>query len=146
MMNRKTMTVGFVLAIVAAIVVIVLWPAPDPLRTARTIYLGTGGSQDEHGRAQLDEGLSFVLNDRNLTLVPDRTAADVELSIQNVSVNLGDVTVSLAQGGISGRVKAVCRIVDLRNGKTYTMDLAITVDNNAVSAKLVGRKFWEFWK
>jgi hypothetical protein len=146
MKRRSALAVSLVVTILAVIVAVVLWPAPDPLRTARTVYLGSGSSQDQHGGAQLDEGLGFVLNDRNLTFVSSRSAADVELSVQNVSVNLGDVTLSISQGGISGRIKAVCQVTDLRDGKTYTMDLTVTVTDGVVSAKLVGRKFWEFWK
>jgi hypothetical protein len=146
MKRRTTAMLGVVLAVVAAIVVIVLLPAPDPLRNARTVYLDTGAAQGSRGAAELEEGLSFVLNDRSLLLVPDRAQADAELHVQDISVNLGDVTVSLGEGGISGRVKAACRVTNLRSDKTYTMDLTVTVRENVVTAKLVGRKFWEFWK
>lgn len=146
MKRRTTAMLGVVLAVVAAIVVIVLLPAPDPLRNARTVYLDTGAAQGGRGAAELEEGLSFVLNDRSLLLVPDRAQADAELHVQDISVNLGDVTVSLGEGGISGRVKAACRVTNLRSDKTYTMDLTVTVRENVVTAKLVGRKFWEFWK
>ena len=30
--------------------------------------------------------------------------------------------------------------------KTYTMDLTVSVSGGTVTATLVGRKFWEFWK
>lgn len=146
MKRRSTAILGVVLVIVVAIVVVVLLPAPDPLRDARTVYIDTGAAQGERGATELEEGLHFVLNDRDLTLVFNRSEADVELRIHDVSVNLGDVTVSLDQGGISGRIKAVCRATSLRTSKTYTMDLTVTVDNDMVSAKLVVRKFWEFWK
>jgi hypothetical protein len=146
MKRRTTAMLGVVLAVVAAIVVIVLLPAPDPLRNARTVYLDTGAAPGGRGAAELEDGLSFVLNDRSLLLVPDRAQADAELHVQDISVNLGDVTVSLGEGGISGRVKAACRVTNLRSDKTYTMDLTVTVRENVVTAKLVGRKFWEFWK
>jgi hypothetical protein len=146
MKPRAKAILGVVLTIVAAIAVVVLLPAPDPLRNARTVYIDTGAAQGGRGAIELEEGLNFVLNDRELTLVFSRSEADVELRIQDVSVNLGNVTVSLSQGGISGRVKAVCRATNLRTSKKYTMDLTVTVDNDMVSAKLVSRKFWEFWK
>jgi len=146
-MSRKAKTILGVLAVlVAAVVVIVLWPAPDPLRNANTVYIDTGATQGSRGAAEIEEGLGVVLNNRNLTIVFNRAQADVVVRVQNVTVNLGDVTVSLGQGGLSGRVRAVCDVTDLRSGRTHTMDLTVTVRDGAVSATLVGRKFWEFWK
>jgi hypothetical protein len=136
MKRRTAAMLGSLATIAIAVAVIVLWPAPDPLRNARTVYLDTGAAQGGHGAAELEDGLSFVLNDRNLVLVPDAASA----------VNLGDVSVSLSQGGITGKVKAACGVTNLRNSKTYTMDLTVDLQNGTVSAKLVGRKFWEFWK
>lgn len=146
MKRRSKVMLGVLVAIAVAIAAIVLWPAPDPLRNARTVYLDTGAAQGDHGAAELEDGLGFVLNDRNLVLVASRADADAEIRVRNVSVNLGDVTVSISQGGISGKVKAACGVTDLRTGKTHTMDLTVTVTDNVVTAKLVGRKFWEFWK
>jgi hypothetical protein len=146
MKRRSAALLGSVLTIIVAVVVIVLWPAPDPLRNARTVYLDTGAAQGAHGTAELEDGIGFVLNDRNLVLVSNRAEADAEIRVQDISVNLGDVTVSLGEGGISGRVKAACGVTNLRTDKTYTMDLSVTVQSGIVSAKLVGRKFWEFWK
>ena len=144
MKRRSAVLLGGMLTIIVAVVVIVLWPAPDPLRNARTVYLDTGAGQGDRGAAELEDGLGFVLNDRNLVLVPNRAEADAEIRIRNISVNLGDVTVSLGQGGISGRVTAACEVTNLRSDKMYTMDLTVTVRNGTVSAKLVGRRFWEF--
>ncbi|MBE0635865.1 hypothetical protein IH601_07710 [Candidatus Bipolaricaulota bacterium] len=146
-MKRKTaVALGSVVAIVIAVAAIVLWPAPDPLKNARTVYLDTGRAQATGGSAELEDGLGFVLNDRNLVLVANRAEADAEIRVQDISVNLGDVTVSLGQGGISGNVKATCAVTDLQSSRTYTMDLTVTLANGAVTAKLVGRKFWEVWK
>lgn len=146
MKRRTAAMLGSLATIAIAVAVIVLWPAPDPLRNARTVYLDTGAAQGGHGAAELQDGLSFVLNDRDLVLVPDRASADAVISVQSITVNLGDVSVSLGQGGITGKVKAACGVTNLRNDKTYTMDLTVTVQNETVSARLVGRKFWEFWK
>ena len=137
MKRRTAALLGSVLTIIVAVVVIVLWP---------TVYLDTGAAQGARGATELEDGLGFVLNDRNLVLVPNRADADAEIRVQGISVNLGDVTVSLGQGGITGSVKAACGVTDLQSNKTYTMDLTVTVHNGTVSAKLVGRKFWEFWK
>jgi hypothetical protein len=146
MSRRKGVTLGVLLAVVVAVVVIVLWPAPDPLRSARTVYVDTGDVQPGQGAAELEEGLTFVLNDRNLTLVASRSQADVEIRIGSISVNFGDVTVSLGQDGLSGRVRAACEVIDLRSVRTYAMDLTVTLRGGTVTATLAGRKFWEFWK
>jgi len=146
MKRTRGVFLGALSVVAVAIVVIVLWPAPDPLRNAETVYIDTEAAEGRRGAAEIEEGLSFVLNDRNLTLVADRAAADVELRVQDVALNLGDVTISLGEGGIRGRVKAACRVIDLRSGRTYTMDLTVSVDDGAVAAKLVGRKFWEVWR
>ena len=146
-MKRKTIAwISSVTILIAAVVLVVLWPAPDPLRNAQTVYLETGSDQSGHGSAEMEEGIGFVLNDRNLVLVSTRAEADAEINVQDISVNLGDVTVSLGQGGLSGEVKATCRVTNLHSNKTYTMDLTVTVHAGTVSAKLVGRKFWEIWK
>jgi len=146
MKRRTAAMLGSLATIAIAVAVIVLWPAPDPLRNARTVYLDAGAAQGGHGAAELEDGLGFVLNDRNLVLVPDRASADAVIAVQSITVNLGDVSVSLDQGGITGKVKAACEVTNLRNNRTYTMDLTVTVQNDTVSAKLLGRKFWEFWK
>jgi len=146
MKQRRTAILGVILAIAAAVALIVSLPAPDPLRNARTVYLDTGATAGDHGTDELEAGLRFVLNDRSLLLVSNRADADAELRIQDVSVNLGDVTLSLGQGGFTGHVKAVCGVTDLRSDRTYTMDLIVTVKSNVVTARLVGRRFWEFWK
>jgi len=146
MSQRRTAILGVVLAIAAAVALIVSLPAPDPLRNARTVYLDTGATAGDRGTDELEDGLRFVLNDRNLLLVSNRADADAELRIEDLSVNLGDVTLSLGQGGFTGQVKAVCGVTDLRSGRTYTMDLTVTVQSHVVTAKLVARKFWEFWK
>jgi hypothetical protein len=135
-----------VVVVVLAIVAMVLWPAPDPLRSAQTVYVDTGAAQGDSGTAELEDGLGFVLNHRNLVLVSDRAQADAEIRVESLSVNLGDITVSIGQGDIYGKVRAVCVVTNLRSGRTHTMDLTVTVTNNRVSAELVGRKFWQFWK
>jgi len=145
--TRTRSVVAIILLLIAIVaVVLVLLPAPDPLRNAETVYLDTGRAQGSNAAVELEDGLGFVLNDRNLLLVPDRSQADAEIRIREISVNLGDVTLTLADGGVTGHVTAVCGVTDLRTNKTYTMDLTVTVNGDEISAQLVGRKFWEFWK
>jgi len=35
---------------------------------------------------------------------------------------------------------------DVRTGETHVMDFHVSIQNGAVRADLVDRKFWEFWK
>ena len=120
-MKRQTkVLLGVLAAVAVAIVVIVLWPAPDPLKDARTVYVDTGDAQGGRGASELEEGLGFVLNDRDLVLVTNRAEADAVVSVRSVSVNLGDVSVSISQGGISGKVGAACEVTDERTGRTHT--------------------------
>jgi len=136
------------LAAVAAVVV--LWPAPDPLAGAETVYVQWGEPADapypSDRRDVLQTGLAVVLDDRLLTLVSEREAADVALEFRDVTVDFGDVEISLRNGSWSGRVSAECRIVDLDTDREHTMDLTIRIDGERVRASLRGRRFWEFWK
>ena len=148
-MSRAWKVALSVLGVLAvAVVVIVLWPAPDPLQGADTVYVRFAGAEaggnasDEQAR----EGLVFALGTRDLTIVSDPAAADVLLEVQNVSVNLGDIELSLSNGAFAGRIAAECRITDLATGKAYTMDLSVRFDAQGVTADLTARKFWMFWK
>jgi len=148
-MSRAWKVALSVLGIVAvAAVVIVLWPAPDPLRDSDTVYVRFAGSSDGSNPSdeQAREGLVFALGMRNLTIVSDPAAADVVLEVQDVLVNLGDIELSLSNGGFAGRIAAECRITDLATGREYTMDLSVRFDAQGVTANLTARKFWMFWK
>lgn len=141
-----SIALGIVAVVVVAIVVIVVWPAPDPLADAETVYLQLAGVEDEPGGNEAQAGLEIVLGDRDLTIVSDRAAADVALELEDIRVDLAEVEFSFTEGEFRGKARAECRITDLRTEKTYTMDLIVRVEGGDVSADLVGRKFWQFWK
>ncbi|UCF09874.1 MAG: hypothetical protein JSW65_07405 [Candidatus Bipolaricaulota bacterium] len=146
MSNAKRVGLGLLGLLILALVVVLLWPAPDPLADAQTVYVQLAGVDARGGRSEVQTGLDIVLDDRNLTLVSDRATADVALEIRDVRVNLADVEISLTEGQVQGRVIAECEVTDLRTGRQYTMDLTVSFANDTVRAGLRGRRFWEFWK
>lgn len=146
-MSRAGKTALAVVGIlIVAIVAVVLWPAPDPLRGADTVYIRFAGSDGGGTAEQAQEGLVVALGTRNLTIVSDPSHADVLLEVRDVRVNLGDIELSLTEGRFAGRIAAECLITDMDSGREYTMDLSVRFDAQGVSAELVSRKFWMFWK
>jgi len=146
-MSRSGVRVAGVLgAIVVAIVVIVLWPAPDPLAGVETVAVRVGdGTQDPAG-VDVEQELQIVLGDRNIRIVSDEATADVVLEITDLTVNLGDIEISLSEAGLRGRASALCTLRNVRTGRTHVMDFHVRFDPNGVKADLVARKFWHFWK
>jgi len=146
MSRTGRVALGVVGAVVLAVVVIVAWPAPDPLKEADTVYVRFAGSESQGDADQAHEGLVFALGTRDLTIVSDPTFADVLLEVQDVRVNLGDIELSLTEGRFQGRMAAECLLTDMSSGKQYTMDLSVRIDSQGVTAELKGRRFWVFWK
>jgi len=144
-MKKRTWIWGGLAAAVIAIVVIVLWPAPDPLADAETVAIRVG---DEPAPAAVDfeSELRVVLGDRDIRIVSDEASADILLSLTDLRVNLGDIEISLSEGRWSGRASAECVLTDVRTGDVHTMDFILRIENDAVSARLVPRKFWQVWK
>ena len=145
-MRRQTklwMSVGLVL--VVGLVVILAWPAPNPLADAQTVAIRSSSSASASS-INLREELQLVLSGRNLRIISDESAADLVVTLDEVRVNLGDVEVSLSDGDLRGRASAVCIVTDVRSGRTYTMDLLVRFDTKGVHASLSGRRFWQFWK
>ncbi len=137
--------IGLAAVLVVAIVVIVLWPAPDPLMNAETVAIRTPSSSTAPG-VDFEQELQLVLSGRNIRVVSDESAADLVLSLDDFRVNLGDVEISLTNGQLRGKASATCTVTDVRTHKTYTMDLVVRFDADGAHADLTGRKFWEFWK
>jgi hypothetical protein len=146
MSHPKRIGLGLLGVVLLALVVILLWPAPDPLAGAQTVYVQLAGVDAGGRRSEVETGLDVVLDNRNLTLVSDRAAADVALELRDVRVNLADVEISLTEGRVQGRIVAECAVTDLRTGRQHTMDLTVSFGNEAVRASLRGRRFWEFWR
>ena len=146
MKKRTAWILGIVGVLAVAIAVILLWPAPDPLANVDTVAIRVGDSAVGSGRVNVEEGLRVALGDRHIQIVTDEAAADVVLDLTRLTVNLGDIQVSVSDAGLQGRASAVCTLLDTRTGRTHVMDLHIRYDAGHVTAELVPRKFWEFWK
>ena len=132
-------------AIVVAVVVIVVWPAADPLAGIESVAIRVG-DEPQPAAVNFDDELRVVLGDRGIRIVADEGSADVVLSLTDLRVNLGDIEISLTEGSLSGRASAECVLTDVRTGEVHTMDFHVRVENGTVRAELVARKFWEFWK
>ncbi|MCK5585422.1 hypothetical protein KAJ02_05070 [Candidatus Bipolaricaulota bacterium] len=146
-MNSKTKwIVGLAGILAAVILVIVLWPAPDPLAGVETVAIRVGDEPPSQQAFDYEEELGLVLSGRDLRIVSDESSADLVLALDDFRVNLGDIEISLTEGSLRGKASAVCIVTDVRTGKTHTMDFIIRFENGEVHAELVGRKFWEFWK
>ena len=146
MNSKTTWTIGSVVILVAAILVIVLWPAPDPLAGVETVAVRVGEDSPSSHAFDYEEELGLVLSGRDIRIVSDESTADLVLSLDDFRINLGDIEISLTEGNLRSKASAVCIVTDVRTGATHTMDFVIRFENGDVSAELTGRKFWEFWK
>jgi hypothetical protein len=143
MARRSWLLVGA--GAVVAVVVLFAWPAPDPWSGVDTVALRIG---DEASPSVVDFAgeLRVILGRRNLRIVSDERTADVVLALTTARLGLGNIDLALAGGKLSGRATAVCRVVNVRTGRAYVMDLVVTLRDGDVRANLVGRRFWELWK
>jgi len=144
-MSERTWIWGGLAVVVVAVVVIVLWPAPDPLAGVETVAVRVG-DRPASGDVDFEGELRVVLGDRDIEIVSDEASADAVLSLTDLRVNLGNVEISLTEGRLSGRASAECVLTDVRTGEVHTMDFYLRFDNGSVRAELVPRKFWQFWK
>jgi hypothetical protein len=144
-MSKRTWIWGGLAAVVVAVVVIVLWPAPDPLAGVETVAVRVG-DRPASGDVDFEGELRVVLGDRDIEIVSDEASADAVLSLTDLRVNLGNVEISLTEGRLSGRASAECVLTDVRTGEVHTMDFYLRFENGSVRAELVPRKFWQFWK
>ena len=146
-MNKRWSRIGGLIAVLAvAVLAVILWPASDPLAGVETAAVQLGDEPARPSGVDFESELSVVLGDRNIRIVGNESEADVVLSLTDLTVNLGDIEISFGDGSFRGRASAVCTLADVRTGKVHVMDFHISVENGAVRAELVGRKFWEFWK
>lgn len=139
---------GWVIAVgvaVVALAVALAWPPADPLARAETVALRSSTSPSPAG-VDVDAELRVVLNRKNLRIVTDEKAADVVVDVTDARFDLGSAQLVLSGGKLTGRATAVCRIVNVRTGRAYLMDLVLSLRDGRVSASLTGRRFWEFWK
>ena len=144
-MSKRTWIWSGLAAVVVAAVVIVLWPAPDPLAGVETVAVRVG-DRPASDDVDFESELRVVLGNRDIEIVSDEASADVVLSLTDLRVNLGDIEISLTEGRLSGRASAECILTDVRTGEIHTMDFVLRIENGEISAELIPRKFWEFWK
>jgi len=144
-MSKRTWIWSGLAAVVVAAVVIVLWPAPDPLAGVETVAVRVG-DRPASDDVDFESELRVVLGDRDIEIVSDEASADAVLSLTGLRVNLGNVEISLTEGRLSGRASAECALTDVRTGEVHTMDFNLRFENGLVRAELVPRKFWQFWK
>ena len=143
---RTKLILGSAGVLVAAVLVIVLWPAPNPLAGVETVAVRVGEDSPSSQAFDYEEELGLVLSGRDIRIVSDESTADLVLSLDDFRINLGDIEISLTEGNLRGKASAVCIVTDVRTGATHTMDFVIRFENGDVHAELTGRKFWEFWK
>jgi len=133
--------------VVVGVLAIVFWPVPDPLAGVETVALRLGEDPDsEDGGTWFEDELKIVLNNRNITIVAEEARADAVLTVDDVTLNLGDVELSFTEGSFRGRVSAECTLTDVNTGEQHRMDFTLRFEDNKVNAKLVPRKFWQFWR
>jgi hypothetical protein len=137
---------GFLWLVIIAAAIIVLLPAPDPLAGVDTVAVRVGDEPAAPQGIDFEDELRVVLGDRDIRIVSDESAADAVLSLEDFSFNLGDIQISLTDGRLSGRASAVCRVANVATGETHVLDFYLKIENGTVSAELVPRKFWQFWK
>lgn len=146
MKTKTRWNLGSCVVIVAAILTVVLLPAPDPLAGVDTVAVRVGSESPESSLLDFESELSLVLSGRDIRIVSDEASADLVLSLDDFRVNLGDIEISLTEGTLRGKASAVCTVTDVRTGDTHTMDFLLQIENGDVHAELIGRKFWQFWK
>lgn len=142
--GKRWIVAGVVVA--AAVAAVLLWPAPDPLRGVDTVALRLGNELVPSAWLDWESELRVVLGRRDIRIVSDEWAADAVLALTDLQLRLGDVQVNFSNGSVSGRASAVCRITDVRTGRSQVMDFVLRISDGKVRADLVGRRFWEFWK
>ncbi|MBC7220428.1 hypothetical protein H5T55_02965 [Candidatus Bipolaricaulota bacterium] len=147
-MRTKTV-IGLAVAIVGvALLVVVLWPAPDPLARVETVAIRPPDWEKEPAnpavRVPFMDGLTVTLGERNIRIVADPQAADAILVVRDIRVE--SLEFRLESGQLTGRVSATCVLTEVRTGETRIMDFALEIKDGGVRATLVARKFWQFWK
>ena len=143
---RTQWIVGLSAILATAVLVLLFWPAPDPLAGVDTVAVRVGNDTSSSQVIDFETELGLVLSGRNIRVVSDEASADLVLSLDDFRINLGDIEISLTEGSLRGKASAICVVTDVRTGQTHTMDFVVQIENGDVRAELVGRKVWEFWK
>lgn len=145
----KSTWIPAVLAVViAAILVVILWPTGDPFAGVETVAIQGPdwgrSSQDELLRGPFIEGLEITLDEKNIKIVGNVNEADAVLAIRDLK--LGKIELTIESGKVRGRASATCVLTNLKTNEEYVMDFYLTLENGKLEARLETRKFWQFWK
>jgi len=143
---RTRARIGLVALVATALLVILLWPAPDPLAGVTTVAVRPPDweGRDPALRAPFLDGLSVTLGGKNVRLVADPAAADAVLAVQDIRVD--SIELRLQSGELTGRMSATCLLTDVRTGRTHAMDFRLELRDGTVRATLTPRRWWQFSK
>lgn len=134
--------------VIVAILVVFLWPTGDPFAGIETVAIQGPDwgrwPQGELIRGPFLEGLEIFLNGRKIRIVGDVGQADAVLAIRGL--NLGKIELTIEAGKVRGRASATCVLTNLKTSEEYLMDFYLTLEDGELEARLVTRRFWEFWK
>jgi len=149
MMNNKWTRLGGTLAVVAiAALIVAFWPSGDPLAGVETVAVQSpdwgATPQGEIIQGPFFNGLKIILEDRNITIVGNVDEADAVLAIKEIKVET--IEILFHEGGIKAEASATCVLTDLKSGEKEILDFYLTIGNRTVEAKLVPRRFWQFWR
>jgi len=128
-------------ALAIAATIVLLWPAPDPLQGVETVALAVPGEDQPGLASEVLRGLEIALGEQRIRIVEDPSDADAVITVERIE--LQEIEVRLGEGGFA-RAHAVLLIT--KDGRRYIMDLYVTLDERGLKARLVARKFWEFWR
>jgi hypothetical protein len=128
------------IALLAAAMV-AFWPASDPLRGVETVAIAGPSGETSKLPPEVRGALEIVLDEHRIRIVPDRAQADAVITIERL--DLQDLEIRLGEKSYAS-LHAV--VLVSKEGREYPMDLYVTLGEEGLTAKLVGRKPWEFWK
>jgi hypothetical protein len=133
---------GMIIAIaLLAAAIVAFWPASDPLRGVETVAIAGPSGETAQLPPEVRGALEIVLDEHRIRIVQDRAQADAVITIERL--DLQDLEIRLSEKSYA-RLHAV--VLVSKEGREYTMDLHVTLDEEGLRAKLVGRKPWEFWR
>lgn len=147
-MRAKTWVSAAIVVLATALLVVILWPAEDPLANVSTVAIQPPDwERTDPGQAvrvQFMDGLTVTLGRRDIRIVTDPKIADAVLVVRDVRVE--GFEFRLDSGQLTGRLSATCVFTELRTGRARVMDFTLELRNGTVRATLAARKFWQFWK
>ena len=148
MSRNGKIALGVLAIVVVAALIVILWPAGDPLAGVQAVAVEPPDWQSAPQRDVIEDpftqGLEIAFGNRHITIVPDRRQADAVLVVKEIQV--GTIEFSFEQGRLKGRATAVCTLTDVKTGRTHVMDFRLTIDNGNVEARLTPRRFWQAWR